>query len=100
MAVFSEDVVAAVKRHMNVDHAEDSLLICRSLGGQPQATAAAMTGMDEHGIDFIASIGEREMTLRLPWSETLSERAQVRIEVVRMYREACEALGMEPRAAE
>lgn len=98
--VFSEDVVAAVMRHMNVDHAEDSVVICRSLGGQPDATAARMTGMDEHGIDFGATVAGSEVPIRIPWSETLSERAQVRVEVVRMYQEACAALGIEPRAAE
>ena len=85
---------------MNIDHAEDSVLICRSLGGQPQATSVHMTGMDEHGIDFGATVGEAEVAIRLPWSQTLSERAQVRVEVVRMYQEACAALGIEPRAAE
>ncbi len=99
-AVFSDDVVTAVMRHMNVDHSEDSTLICRSLGGQPDATAAHMTGIDEHGIDFGATVGGGEVALRLPWSQTLSERAQVRVEVVRMYQEACAALGIEPRAAE
>lgn len=98
--VFSEDVVAAVMRHMNVDHAEDSVLICRSLGGQPDASAASMTGMDEYGIDFGATVRGDEVAIRLPWSGTLSERAQVRVEVVRLYQEACAALGIEPRAAE
>jgi hypothetical protein len=99
-AVFGDDVVAAVMRHMNVDHADDSALICRSLGGQPAASTARMSGMDEHGIDFLAMVDGSEMPLRLPWSRTLSERAEVRVEVVRMYQEACAALGIDPRAAE
>lgn len=98
--VFSEEVVAAVMRHMNVDHAEDSLLICRSLGGQPDASSARMMGMDEHGIDFGATVEGKDVAIRVPWTETLSERAQVRVEVVRMYQEACASLGIEPRAAE
>uniref|UniRef100_UPI002594DDC9 DUF2470 domain-containing protein n=1 Tax=uncultured Gordonia sp. TaxID=198437 RepID=UPI002594DDC9 len=45
-AQFSPDVVAAVLAHMNDDHADDSLLICRALGGRPDAVAARMTGFD------------------------------------------------------
>jgi predicted HicB family RNase H-like nuclease len=35
--------------------------------------------------------------VRVPFSERLTERRQVRAEAVRMYREACAALGIEPR---
>jgi putative heme iron utilization protein len=97
---FTPDVVAQIMRHMNVDHAGDSLLICRSLGGQPDAQAAEMAGMDADGIDFRAVVNGSDVDVRLPWSERLTERPQVRAEVVRMYQEACAALGIEPRAAE
>ncbi|WP_238009946.1 DUF2470 domain-containing protein [Dactylosporangium sp. AC04546] len=95
---FTDDVVAAVRRHMNGDHADDSLLICRSLGGRPDATAAAMTGMDGDGIDFTAVVDGRDVPVRVPFSRPLTERAEVRPEVVRMYREACAALGLPPRS--
>ena len=94
---FSEGVIAAITRHMNVDHADDSLLICRSLGGQPDATSATMTGMDPSGIDFAVVVAGRAVPARVPWSGPITERAQVRAEVVRMYHEACEALGIEAR---
>ena len=82
---------------MNDDHVEDSLLIVRSLGGQPGASAAAMTGLDAEAAIFTATVEGLEHTVRVPWSVPLSERAQIRIEVVRMYHEACAALGIEPR---
>jgi hypothetical protein len=41
---FSPAVVAQVTRHMNEDHAEDSLLIVRALGGHPDARAVRMAG--------------------------------------------------------
>ena len=92
---FSEGVIAAITRHMNVDHADDSLAICRTLGGQPEATSATMTGMDPDGIDFAVVVAGQTVPARVPWSQPITERAQVRAEVVRMYNEACEALGIE-----
>jgi putative heme iron utilization protein len=97
---FTSDVVAAVRRHMNDDHVEDSLLICRALGGVPKATAAEMVGMDAEGIDFVATVAGHPTPVRLAWSQRLSDRAQVRPEVIGMYREACEALGVAPRPSE
>ncbi|MBB4913752.1 DUF2470 domain-containing protein [Streptosporangium saharense] len=94
---FTPDVVEAIKRHMNDDHADDSLLICRALGGQPEATSAVTSGVDAEAIEFLAVVDGREVTVRVPWSTTLTERAQVRAEVVRLYREACAALGVPAR---
>lgn len=97
---FTADVAAQIARHMNDDHAADSLLICRSLGGTPRATAARMTGLDADGIEFAATVDEVEVPLRVPFAHRLTERAQVRREVVRMYHEACAQLGVVPRPAE
>ncbi|MFV2021333.1 DUF2470 domain-containing protein [Micromonospora sp. LOL_023] len=97
---FTAEVVAQVAHHMNDDHAADSLLICRSLGGVPQASAARMTGLDADGIEFAATVDEVEVPLRVPFAYRLTERAQVRREVVRMYQQACAELGVTPRPAE
>jgi putative heme iron utilization protein len=96
---FGPDVVAAVCRHMNDDHPDDSLLICRTLGAAPDATAARMTGLDADGADFEVTGASGVGHVRLPWSTTVTERRQIRLEVVRMYREACAAAGREPRTA-
>jgi putative heme iron utilization protein len=96
---FPPEVVAQIMHHMNVDHAGDSLLICRALGGHPAASDARMTGMDADGIDFEATVEGSSTPVRLPWSQTLKARPQVREEVVRMYREACAVLGITPREA-
>lgn len=96
---FAPEVVAAVCAHMNDDHVEDSLLIVRSLGARPEATAASMTGLDDTHAIFVATVDGSDVEVLVPWSETISERAQIRAEVVRMYHEACAALGIEPRAA-
>ncbi|MEV4474614.1 DUF2470 domain-containing protein [Nonomuraea sp. NPDC049504] len=91
---FTPDVVEAIKRHMNDDHAEDGLLIVRALGGRPDAGTAVTSDVDAEAITFTIDGGER---VRVPWGETLTERAQARKAVVRLYREACEKLGVPAR---
>jgi putative heme iron utilization protein len=95
----TSDVVDAIRRHMNEDHAEDSLLICRALGGAPNATAAEMVGMDPEGIDFAATVGGQPTAVRVAWSQRLVDRAQVRPEVVRLYHQACDTLGIARRGS-
>ncbi|WP_333563834.1 DUF2470 domain-containing protein [Nocardiopsis endophytica] len=95
---FAPEVVRAVTAHMNDDHAEDTLLICRALGGVPEASAARMTGLDDVAGEYTAEVGGEEVAVRIPWSRRLTERAEIRREVVRMYKEACERLGVEPHA--
>ncbi|OUC93835.1 DUF2470 domain-containing protein [Streptosporangium minutum] len=94
---FTPEVVNAIKRHMNDDHGDDALLICKGLGGQPEATGATTTGVDAEAIEFVAVVGGQDVVVRVPWSTTLTERAQVRTEVVRLYQEACAALGVPAR---
>lgn len=94
---FDEDVVAAVARHMNEDHAQDSVLIVRALGGFPDAAAATTTGLDGDAIEFsVTRPGAEPVTARIPWSAPLTERAQIRAEVTRMYHEARALLGEAP----
>jgi putative heme iron utilization protein len=97
---FSPEVVTAVMRHMNDDHAADGLIICRALGGQPAATRATMTGMDQEGASFVVAVDGHDVPVRIPWGEPITTRAQIRREVVRWYQEACASLGIDPRPAE
>jgi putative heme iron utilization protein len=94
---FPPEVVEQIARHMNGDHADDNVLIVRALGGMPSATAARMSGMDADAMEFAAVVNGIEVPVRIPFSERLTERQQVRAEAVRMYHEACEALGEKPR---
>ncbi len=97
------EAVTAICEHMNNDHTEDSLLIVRALGGCPDATAARMTGVTVDSALFEATLDDADTAstheVQVPWSEPITQRAQVRAEVVRMYTEACAALGIEPRPA-
>ncbi|MDD6791207.1 MAG: DUF2470 domain-containing protein, partial [Thermobifida fusca] len=86
-----------VTQHMNDDHPDDTLLIVRAFGGYPEATAARMTGLDGTAGEYSATVDGREVAVRIPWSQPLTERAQIRTEVVRLYREACARLGVAPR---
>jgi putative heme iron utilization protein len=97
MNPFPPEVVAQIAAHMNGDHSEDNVLIVRALGGIPTATAARMSGLDVDAMEFAAVVDGIEVPVRIPFLERLSERSQVRAEAVRMYREACEALGVEPK---
>lgn len=85
---------------MNDDHADDSLLIVRALGGVPDASAANVSDLDGDGVDFAVTVGGAERTLRLPWSRRLTERPEIRAEFVRMYTEAARASGITPRTAQ
>jgi putative heme iron utilization protein len=93
---FPPEVVDQIARHMNDDHAADNVLIVRALGGAPTATAARMSGMDQDAMEFTAVVDDIEVPLRIPFAHRLTERAEVRAEAARMYREACAALGDEP----
>lgn len=89
---FAEDVIAAITRHMNHDHAADTLVICRGEGGRPEATEARMVGFDGDGGDFTVVVDGIEEPLRIPWERSLSERAEVRPEIVRLYRSSAALL--------
>jgi hypothetical protein len=91
---FTAEAVEAIKRHMNDDHAGDALIIVRGLGGRPDATTALTSGVDGEAIEFTIDGGER---VRVSWGERLTERPQVRMAVVRLYREACDKLGIPAR---
>lgn len=92
---FAPEVVEAICRHMNDDHADDCRRMVEGLGGVA-ATSATMVGLDGDRAVFSARTGDGEVEVVLPWSERLTERGQVRVEVVRMHDEACRALGIDP----
>jgi heme oxygenase len=85
---FPPKVIAAICHHMNTDHAADTLVICRGAGGVPEAESARMTGFDGEGADFAVTAGGAEARVRVPWAAPLSERAEVRPEIVRIFTES------------
>ncbi len=97
MTTFDADVVAAVLRHMNDDHADDNLLISRAFGDR-RATSATMTGLDGSGGRWKYELDGNVHELTVPWSRPITERPEIRREVVVLYDAACARLGVEPRA--
>lgn len=96
MPVFSPETVSAVLAHMNGDHLDDSLLISRAFGNAA-AEEASMADLDENGGTFAYSLDGETVEVVVPWTAPISERADIRREVVVMYERACAALGIEPR---
>ena len=94
---FPPDVVEAVCRHMNDDHAEDGLLIVRTLGGHPDAERVVADGLDGEGMDFTVEAGGRSSRVRVPFDAPVTERPQVRLAVVRLHEKACDAAGLARR---
>ncbi|SDL38431.1 Heme oxygenase [Glycomyces sambucus] len=93
---FDPKVIAAICHHMNHDHADDTLVICRGTGGRREASGARMTGFDGEGADFAAAVGGEEVPVRIEWARPLTERAEVRPEIVRIFTESRELLGARP----
>lgn len=90
---FDEPVVSAVTAHMNGDHPDDNLLIARAFG-RPDAATAVMTGLDGDAGVWLVDGTE----LRVPWpGGPITQRAEIRREVVVLYDAACAELGVEPR---
>lgn len=97
--IFEAAVVEAVLGHMNGDHQDDNLLICRAFAAEPDAiTAAEMIGFDgDAGVwRIFRDADEEELPVAWPGGP-ISERSEVRREVVALYDLACERLGVQPR---
>jgi hypothetical protein len=86
---FDPEIVLAVLRHMNEDHAHDSLLIVRTLGAQPSATSVVLTSIDPDGATFKAMLPTGDsIDVILGWSHPVHDRPQFRGEFARWYQEA------------
>lgn len=93
---FAPEVRRAVLAHMNGDHHDDNVLIARAFGPDPEATTAEMTGFDGAGGEW--AVGPDAVALRVPWlGGSITERAEVRREIVALYDEACRRLGVVAR---
>jgi hypothetical protein len=94
---FDPAIVAEVLHHMNHDHADDSLLFARAFG-DPAASSARMVGVDGTAGHWVYAVdGGAEVPLRLAWSTSISERPEIRREIVALYDRACAELGVDPR---
>ncbi|MEO7348675.1 MAG: DUF2470 domain-containing protein [Terrimesophilobacter sp.] len=99
MTTFDADIVAAVIRHMNEDHPDDNLLVVRAFG-DIDADSAVMTGLDGSAGVWSYTSGSDTHEVAVAWSQQISERAEIRREVVVLYEAACAKLGIVPRSHE
>ena len=96
---FDDAALTGVLRHMNGDHADDNLLIVRAFAPESDIIAATMIGFDGDGGQWRAQplLGD-EFVVRVPWpGGPITERAEVRREIVSLYDESCRRLGIPPR---
>ena len=97
MTNFDASVIAAVTGHMNGDHPEDNLLIVRAFG-YPEATGGTMTSLDGVAGVWQVEDASGQHELRVDWPNgPISERPEIRREVVVLYKNACEKLGVPAR---
>ena len=99
MTLFDPAIVSAVLTHMNGDHQDDNLLIARAFGDRAAVTSRMVdvdgdAGHWMFGTD--AGSGD-EKPLRVAWSAPITERNEIRREIVVLYDRACAELGVTPR---
>jgi hypothetical protein len=94
--IFEQSIVSAVLHHMNTDHPEDNVLIVHAFGPS-DATDVTMTTLDHLGGTWTFSSQGATGELTVPWSTEISERAEIRREIVVLYDKACEVLEVTPR---
>jgi Protein of unknown function (DUF2470) len=90
------EVISAVLAHMNGEHSNDNILIAQAFGS-PGATEATMTAVDEVRGTWVYRANGVETELTVQWSTPISERAEIRREIVVVYEAACARLGLTPR---
>ncbi len=97
--LFDDTALAGVLGHMNGDHPDDNLLIARAFGPDPAVIAATMVAFDGDGGDWVAETADgTTVPVRAAWpGGAITERREVRREIVALYDESCRRLGVEPR---
>jgi len=94
---FDPVVVRAVLHHMNDDHTDDNLLIAQAFGNR-SAVSCRMVHVDGlAGYWMVVGFSGGETPLRVAWTAPISQRAEIRREIVVLYERACAELGVTPR---
>lgn len=78
---------------MNDDHADENLRIVRACGA-PTAVAARMTALDGDTGTWLASTPDGERRITVPWRRPITERAEIRLEVIALTERAARELGV------
>lgn len=96
---FDDDTLAGVLGHMNDDHSDDNLLIARAFSPLADVVASEMLAFDGGAGQWHVTLADgTEDVIRIPWpGGEITERREVRREIVALYDEACARLGITPR---
>ena len=80
---------AGIIGHMNADHADALVTLCRRQGGRPDIERAAMTAVDRYGFEVVATPAEgRQEALRIGFRTEQVTPDGVRAELIGMLAEA------------
>ena len=74
--------------HMNDDHAEALVLVCRHQGARSDTTGATMSAVDRYGFEVVASGPTGRESVRIGFPRPLASSEEVRAAMVAMVREA------------
>ena len=90
---FPPDMAAGIVEHMNDDHADAVLAIARVQGGVPDATGARLLGITPRALEIEVSRAGGESCTVVEIEPPIAPLDTVRTRLVRMTREARQALG-------
>lgn len=80
----TDDVVTAVCKHMNDDHAAETLEMAQAVADN--IVSAECTGLDAHSLRISAVTADQtKVSLRIAWMRPLADRADIRLQVVELY---------------
>ncbi len=79
---------AGIIEHMNADHAEAQILLCRHLAHRPDTTEAVMSSVDRYGFEMVAVGPADRAAVRLGFPGECTTGEQVRQAMVAMVTDA------------
>lgn len=99
---FDDAALRGVLGHMNNDHVDDNVLIARAFATGSDVVAAEMVTFDGDGGTWrVTTAAGNEDVIVIPWpGGSITQRHEVRREIVALYDEACARLGVPPRPHE
>ncbi|NRA36275.1 MAG: DUF2470 domain-containing protein [Polyangiaceae bacterium] len=87
------DRAAGIISHMNADHAETMVTMCRAFSRATDTISATMTGVDRYGFEMSATTAAGPRPIRLAFPEAVASSDETRKAIVAMYRRAQEKIG-------
>lgn len=86
-------VAPGLVSHLANDENGSLVLLCRAYGGAHTTKSAELVGIDQYGMDLLATTAKGQETLRIAFSHSVSSPDDVRRELVAMARGARFKLG-------